>query len=203
VVPPAGDGISRDEAAAELGISRDKAAFHLDRLVEAGLVEISFRRLGAKRGPGAGRPSKLYRRSARTFAASVPPRRYDVAAEVLSGALARLDSTRAAEAITAAARARGRAVATEFATTTDRHLADLLSNLGFEPAAGSDGAIDLVNCPFHHLVTENAGQTCAMNKEFLTGTLEGMGLTDVEAQLAPRDGYCCVRICPHTAPRPG
>src|SRR5918911_20308 len=53
---------------------RDLAAFHLDKLVEAGLLEASFRRLGERRGPGAGRPAKLYRRGAGEVAASLPPR---------------------------------------------------------------------------------------------------------------------------------
>src|SRR2546423_2475899 len=36
--------VSRDEAAKELGISRELAAFHLDKLVELGMLEVEFRR---------------------------------------------------------------------------------------------------------------------------------------------------------------
>src|SRR5438132_1715833 len=57
------DVVGRDQAASALGMSRRLAAFHLDRLVDAGLLEVSFRRLSGRTGPGAGRPSKLYRRS--------------------------------------------------------------------------------------------------------------------------------------------
>ncbi|HKY51120.1 MAG TPA: helix-turn-helix domain-containing protein, partial [Candidatus Limnocylindria bacterium] len=70
------DAVSRDEAADATGTSRENAAFHLDRLVEAGLLEASYRRLGGRTGPGAGRPSKLYRRSHRELSVTVPARRY-------------------------------------------------------------------------------------------------------------------------------
>jgi predicted ArsR family transcriptional regulator len=81
------DAVSRDEAAEALGIGRSLAAFHLDRLVDAGLLDTEFRRLSGKTGPGAGRPSKLYRASAREVRAVVPERRYEVAAELFAEAL--------------------------------------------------------------------------------------------------------------------
>ena len=53
------DAVSRDEAAEALGIGRSLAAFHLDRLVEAGLLETEFRRLSGRTGPGPARSSSL------------------------------------------------------------------------------------------------------------------------------------------------
>ena len=53
----AGQELSRDQAARALRISRALAAFHLDKLVDAGLLEADFRRLKGRSGPGAGRPS--------------------------------------------------------------------------------------------------------------------------------------------------
>jgi len=41
------------------------AAFHLDKLLEQGLLDVEFRRISGRAGPGAGRPAKLYRLSAR------------------------------------------------------------------------------------------------------------------------------------------
>jgi DNA-binding transcriptional ArsR family regulator len=58
-------GLGRDEAAAAVGISRKLAAYHLDKLAEAGLLEVRFERRGGRSGPGAGRPAKIYLRSAR------------------------------------------------------------------------------------------------------------------------------------------
>lgn len=60
-----GQGLGRDEAAATVGISRKLAACHLDKLAEAGLLEVRFERRSGRSGPGAGRSAKLYRRSAR------------------------------------------------------------------------------------------------------------------------------------------
>src|SRR6478609_9252931 len=52
--------VSKDQAAAHAGISRSLAAYHLDRLAGDGLLAVSYARLGGRRGPGAGRPAKLY-----------------------------------------------------------------------------------------------------------------------------------------------
>ncbi|HEY9382405.1 MAG TPA: hypothetical protein VIP80_02720, partial [Gemmatimonadales bacterium] len=72
--------VGRDEAAQAVGVSRTLAGFHLDRLVEEGLLDTSFRRLSGRAGPGAGRPAKLYRRSDRQLEVALPERRYELAA---------------------------------------------------------------------------------------------------------------------------
>ena len=79
--------MSKDQAAAALGVARSVAAFHLDRLVDDGLLVAEYRRLTGRQGPGAGRPAKLYRRAERGVAVSVPPRRYDLAALLLARAV--------------------------------------------------------------------------------------------------------------------
>ena len=79
--------VSRDEAARAVSISRSLAAFHLDRLVEAGFLEASYRRLSGRQGPGAGRPSKLYRRSNRQLSISLPERQYELLAQLFAGPL--------------------------------------------------------------------------------------------------------------------
>src|SRR4051794_12135317 len=81
--------VGRDATAAALGIGRPLAAFHLDRLVEAGLLDVTYRRLSGRTGPGAGRPSKLYARSRRDVSVSVPARRYELAARLFADALSR------------------------------------------------------------------------------------------------------------------
>ena len=54
--------VGRDAAATAAGINRSLAAFHLDRLTEAGLLKASYRRLSGRSGPGAGRPARVYER---------------------------------------------------------------------------------------------------------------------------------------------
>src|SRR5215212_12188907 len=79
--------VSRDEVAEGGGVSRSAAAFHLDRLVDEGLLETEYRRLSGRRGPGAGRPAKLYRRAARQFDVTLPERHYDLPGRILAGAV--------------------------------------------------------------------------------------------------------------------
>src|SRR5829696_1475395 len=70
------DPVSRDEAAAATDVPRATAAFHLDRLVADGLLDVVFERRTGRTGPGAGRPAKLYRRAERSVAVSLPERSY-------------------------------------------------------------------------------------------------------------------------------
>src|SRR5262245_66475243 len=66
---------------------RHRARFHLDRLAEAGLLDVESRRPPGRGGPGAGHPTKLYRSSQMDVSVSVPPRQYELAARVLARAL--------------------------------------------------------------------------------------------------------------------
>jgi predicted ArsR family transcriptional regulator len=75
--------VGRDEAAAATGIGRALAVYHLDKLVQAGLLSVSYQRPAGRAGPGAGRPAKFYTRSGREFTVSVPPREYELAARLL------------------------------------------------------------------------------------------------------------------------
>src|SRR5947199_10377905 len=79
--------VGRDEGARALHISRALAAFHLDKLVQQGLLDASYRRLTARRGPGAGRPAKLYHRSSHQLDLTLPERRYVLAGRVFARAL--------------------------------------------------------------------------------------------------------------------
>ncbi len=198
--------VSRDEASDALDVPRSVAAFHLDKLVEAGVVEITFERTSGRTGPGAGRPAKLYRRGAAEVSASVPERRYDLAGSLLATAIAEVERTGApiAECLSATARAAGQVIGEEAVTAAgslskrgERRQAvlDILARHGYEPTLGKRGEISLLNCPFHRLAEEHRSLVCGMNLDFLGGLLEGIGPTDrLDARLAPAPGYCCVRI---------
>ena len=198
--------VTRDEACEALGVPRSVAAFHLDKLAEAGVVEVTFERTTGRTGPGAGRPAKLYRRGAGEVSASVPDRRYDLAGSLLATAIAESERTGApvADCLTAAARAAGKVIGEEAAAVTgplkkreDRRNAvlELLAGHGYEPVTAKRGEIALVNCPFHRLAEQHRSLVCGMNLDFLAGLLEGMGPADrLDARLEPEPGYCCVRI---------
>lgn len=198
--------VTRDEASEALDVPRSVAAFHLDKLVEAGMAETRYERTSGRTGPGAGRPSKLYRRRAGEVAASVPERRYDLAGSLLATAVADAESTGAPidESLSTAAHAAGKVIGEEaveaagpLSRRKDRRRAVLqvLSRHGYEPKLGQRGEIALLNCPFHLLAEQHRTLVCGMNLDFLAGLLEGLG-TDgrLDARLAPEPGYCCVRI---------
>jgi predicted ArsR family transcriptional regulator len=188
-------GVSRSEAAAATGIQRTLAAFHLDRLAEAGLVDVTFRRLAGQTGPGAGRPAKLYRRAAAEHQVSVPPRDYRAAAELLAEVV---DITGAEPQLQRSAKSRGAAAgrAARWQAPTespDDLVAEALTARGYQPYR--DGAdIRLRNCPFHVLASRYPPLICGMNLALLEGLLEGAAVTTLEARLDPRPGDCCVAV---------
>lgn len=175
--------VSRDEAAEAVGVSRQVAAYHLDRLADDGLLDVEFRRLTGKVGPGAGRPSKLYRRSAKEYAASVPPRRYELAARILLDAAREggLDSA----ALVEVARRAGREIGASGMETA-------LAGTGYEPVT-ENGETRFRNCPFHVLRDRDRETTCGLNVALVEGMIESSG-SDLVAVFAPEDGYCCVRL---------
>jgi predicted ArsR family transcriptional regulator len=198
--------VTRDEASDSLGVPRSVAAFHLDKLAEVGVVEVMFERTSGRTGPGAGRPSKLYRRATREVTASVPERRYDLAGSLLAAAVAEAERTGKpiAKCLASSARAAGRVIGEEALEASgplrkreERRQAvmDVLKRHGYEPVLGKRGEIALLNCPFHLLAEEHRSLVCGMNLDFLAGLLEGMGPAyHLDARLDPEPGYCCVRV---------
>lgn len=196
------ESISRDDAAAALGISRELAAFHLDRLVQAGLLETEYRRRGGRTGPGAGRPAKFYRRSDRELAVSFPPRHYDVAADVMATALDRLDSSAGTDVVRSVARERGTQVGIAARRSAGSRpgrrrlreaLLDTLRGSGYAPEVdASSGAVLLGNCPFHSLATSHRELTCGMNLAWAGGVTDALSDSGLRPELDPKPGYCCV-----------
>lgn len=185
--------VGRSEAAQAAGIQRTLAAFHLDRLAEAGLVEVTFRRPDGRSGPGAGRPAKLYRRTAAEHQVSVPPRDYRGAAELLAEVV---DVTGAEPELQRSARSRGaaagRAARRDAPEMPDNGLVTrTLSAQGYQPYR--DGTeVRLRNCPFHVLASRYPPLICGMNLALVEGLLEGAAVTALTAGLDPRPEECCV-----------
>lgn len=198
--------VSKDEAAGAVGISRDLAAHHLDRLVDQGLLEASFRRLSGRRGPGAGRPAKLYRRSGRQLEVSLPPRNYELAATIFSEALDSIGRPHSAVAVGKVAFESGERLGREarrlagsrpsrkgLLESAVRQLADC----GFEPLPGPRGEVCLRNCPFQSLSGRKPELTCrGMNLPFMEGFLRGLGLGGFQAELEPSPDRCCILLRP-------
>ncbi len=187
--------VSRDDAAEALGIARKSVAFHLDKLAEAGLLDTGFGRRGLRRGPGAGRPAKLYRRADRSFTVQLPDRSYALAGHLFAQAIddAAQSGTSPRSALARNATELGEQIGATAGRSTDELIA-ALERCGYEPRL-DDGTIILANCPFHELAEEHTELVCAMNLDLVTGVLRGSGCTGC-ARSRPHDRYCCVAITP-------
>ena len=199
--------VSRDQAAAGAGLPRHTAKFHLDKLVADGLLDTGYRRLSGRRGPGAGRPTKLYRRSSRQVAVTLPPRHYDLAGQILARAVE--DAARggvpvlqavqraavdAGHRLGAAQRPRdeGSAAASgDVAALGD--VVEMLAAHGYEPRVQGDRVV-LANCPFHALAREHTALVCGMNLHLITALLDELGRRDVQTRLDPAPQRCCVTL---------
>ena len=193
--------VTREAAAEAVGISRKLAAFHLDKLVAAGLLEARTEAVGGRR---VGRTPKVYEPSRRHLEVSLPQREHGLLAEVLITALAEPDAQGARDAVLRAARERGEhegAAARERvrpgrlgAERAARLTADLLTERGFEPIRGDgEDLLRLRNCPFHPLAESAPEVVCGLNHAYLCGMLHGLGAdAALDAVLAPEPGQCCV-----------
>jgi predicted ArsR family transcriptional regulator len=195
------EAVGRDEAAEAVGITRELAAFHLDKLLEEGLLDVEYRRISGRSGPGAGRPAKLYRPSGRQVQIILPERRYDLVARLMAEGLEDPGKDPAA-AVDRAARRFGEALGTEARRhvgrrpSTTRLLGEVcavLREYGFEPALGN-GEIRLRNCPFEAVAKEHTALVCGMNLALARGLVTGIGAGGVDVRLDPKPGSCCVAV---------
>ncbi|MEU5223708.1 transcriptional regulator [Streptomyces toyocaensis] len=186
--------VGRDEAAEALGLARQTAAFHLDRLAAENLLDVLHVRRSGRSGPGAGRPAKLYRRSAVQIAVSLPDRRYELAGRLLAQAVE--ESAAGGEPVREVLHRRARELGARIGADGDgTQVFRVLERYGFEPRRDG-GAVVLGNCPFHALARAHTRTVCGMNLHLLRGVLEGAGDTAFEARPAPEPGRCCVRLEP-------
>ncbi|MFE3142531.1 helix-turn-helix transcriptional regulator [Streptomyces scopuliridis] len=195
--------VTREEAAADAGISPKLAAFHLDKLVAAGLLRARYETPGGI--PKVGRKPKVYEPTDADIRVSIPERRPDVIAEILIDAvLAEEPGEGARAAALRTARRHGEeSGAAERARTRPGRLGPersvsagqaVLEQYGFEPDRQAPTRLRLLNCPFHHLAARSPELVCGINHAFVRGILDGLQATGVDAILAPHPGQCCVEL---------
>jgi predicted ArsR family transcriptional regulator len=189
--------VGRDEAAAATAMSRGLAAFHLDKLVTAGLLTARYESpVGRPRGRG--RAPKVYEPSGNGLSVTIPERRYELIAEILAAAVAG-DDEPVREAAARLAYQRGRELS-EHRGADRTDVVAVLADLGFEPSRDDDAVISLRNCPFHPLAARFTDLVCGLNHALVAGLVDGLDVGGT-AVLAPRPGRCCVEL--HTdQPRP-
>lgn len=182
--------VARDNAAEAVGISRTLAAYHLDKLVEVGFLEAGYARPPGQVGPGAGRPAKQYSPAALGRNVSVPPREYQLLAELLATAVAADGSGGVGTRLENEARAVGRRTG----AAPHEDLVSVLRRCGYRPHVAGDEGIQLRNCPFHALVERHRELICGLNLQLVRGVLEGRRDESSRAVLDPVAGRCCVRL---------
>jgi predicted ArsR family transcriptional regulator len=190
-VVAAGGPVGREEAAAGTGVARSLAAYHLDKLAEHGLLEVSYARPVGRSGPGAGRPAKLYRRAERDFVVRTPPRDYTLLAEVLLRATEESGNQAMAAAIERAAHHVGEEIGSVARPAAPL---EVLRERGYEPFDAGEGTLRFRNCPFHAAAAEHRGPVCGLNLALVDGILEGLGARGVKAVLEPGRAACCVAV---------
>ncbi len=200
-----GRPLSREDVAAHIRISRKLAAFHLDKLLDRGLLKAHYARPPGRTGPGAGRPAKMYELSGAELEISIPERHYDLMGELLVEAIETESSTIPARtAALRVSRERGRTLgraarAQHGARWRNRRRgvpasSETLAGCGFEPVEVRDGEVMLRNCPFRSLAQAAPDLVCVMNRAFIEGVIQGLGTPRVRAQLTRRPGVCCVTL---------
>jgi predicted ArsR family transcriptional regulator len=194
--------VTREEAASAAGISRKLAAFHLDKLVDAGLL---VAHTAPERERRVGRRPKVYEPATTDIRVAIPERRPDILAELLLDAvLTERPGEDARQAAMRVARERGHSMGEaereqsrpgrlgpERALTLAQ---SLLEEHGFEPSRDTATCVRLHNCPFHPLAVRAPDLVCGLNREFLAGYLDGLQANAVQAVIEPRLGQCCVEL---------
>lgn len=196
--------VTRDDVAATVGVSRKLAAFHLDKLVDAGLLSAGYAPAGTRRT--VGRAPKVYELDGRReIQVSIPQRRHDVLADILLDAVVgEGDGESAREAALRVARDRGVQLGTAERIRTrpgrlgaERALtaaSGALERYGYEPVRVRPTCVRLNNCPFHPMAAREPAAVCGMNHAFIGGLLTGLQARNLEAALEPRSGECCVEL---------
>jgi predicted ArsR family transcriptional regulator len=199
-----GAPVTREAAADAVGISRNLAAFHLDKLVELGVLRSGF---DAARTRRVGRAPRTYEPADSDIAVRVPERSPDLLAAILVEAVTnQRKHERAEQAAMRVARGRGATVGADARARTrsgrigvERAAAlahRVLADQGFEPYREGT-ALRPRNCPFHPLAARQPEFVCRLNREYLAGVIEGIGAEGrIAATLSPRAGECCVEIAP-------
>ena len=191
-VRTAGRPLTRAEVADEVGISARLAAFHLEKLLSEGFLEATYDR--DETSVGVGHPAKRYRPTALELEVSIPPRRYDLAAEILAEALEADSRDSPLESLAEVAAEYGRQVGRRArARIGGSRLLTALNVIGYEPATAGDDVV-LRNCPFRQVAQARPEIICQMNLAFVGGVLSGTQSRSRNAVLSQSTGRCCVVV---------
>jgi predicted ArsR family transcriptional regulator len=179
-------GLSAQELADSLGLHANTVRLHLDRLREAGLVEVEAVHRGT-----VGRPGHVYSLAPGAPSLGFDPPSYTLLAGLLAALAERVgaDADEATEigrswGVEAGKRTRSRSCV--------KALAGEMSRLGFEPAlqtAGGTTDMAFMHCPFRELAEAYPELVCNLHRGISQGIVDevGGGSVDEFATLYDRD----------------
>jgi predicted ArsR family transcriptional regulator len=170
-------------------------------LADVGLLDVDFRRLSGRVGPGAGRPAKLYTVAPRRFEVTVPQTGYALAAAIMATALSRPKSNgngrAAVEQVAGEVGERlGSTLRAEHRTKAARRGAveRTLAELGFQPHQRGCELL-LGNCIFAELAESHRELICALSAALLAGLVAGADVKGLRSVSGSIDGgLCCARL---------
>lgn len=173
VLQQAGEPLAVGEVARQVGLHTNTARFHLDALVEAGVVD---RTTEEREQPG--RPRSLY--MARPGSARSGKRSYRLLAEILTSYVA-AETAQPARVAVQAGKAWGRYLADRpppfrriNADVATEQLVNTLDEIGFAPeavTAGRQRQILLHHCPFRETAEEHREVVCSIHLGLMQGVL--------------------------------
>jgi predicted ArsR family transcriptional regulator len=154
------DPFTADDVTVVLGVHRNVARSRLDRLAAAGFLTVTLERLGGQRGPGAGRPAKVYRVAPELEGVEFPDRRL---AELTSLLVGKIPARGRARALREAGEEFGRSLgaraglkASGDVRTGLERVCDALGSLGFHASVlsleGDEAILESATCPLRPLV---------------------------------------------------
>jgi predicted ArsR family transcriptional regulator len=157
------DPFTAAEAAIALDVHRNVARSRLDRLAEAGFLAVALERRGIRRGPGGGRPAKVYRVAPELEGVEFPDRHL---AELITLLVKKVPARGRPKALREAGEEFGRRLAGAAGLKPARgvetgleRVCDALGSLGFQASvvsvAGDGAELASPTCPLRPLVVKS------------------------------------------------
>lgn len=176
-VREAAEPVTASEIARLFHIHPNVARHHLDRLVADGYLQVTRRRPGKRRGPGAGRPAKHYEATRKAVSVQFPIRRYDLLVDLLVRVIERLAPGDAGALAEEVGQEYGREIAAELDLAAGDEpiavaVARALTGMGFDTTPGDGDVLVTRHCPFGEAATSHPELVCRLDQGIVRGLLK-------------------------------